>query len=339
MLKKKVILLLLALALLWSCEKKDQNADEIQQIAVFVPGMLEGSPTYEMMDQGVRRAAEERNVTVQSIEGGFNQGEWKDKLMTLAAEGSYSLIVTSNPAMPEICREVGESYPQQIFLCLDGSDLAADNLISLVYNHMEQAFMAGHLAGLITQSDMDGANEDLKVGLIAGQLYPDMERAIIPGFEMGIKTVNPQADLDFRVLGNWYDAAKAAELAQSMFDNGVDVILPIAGGANQGVISAAKEADKYLIWFDSPGTDIEPGVILGSSIVAQEELAYELTGQFLDGDLQGDTVLKGGVEEGYVLFDQEDSQYERHVPQDIRDAQAQLVERMSRGELSLDNAR
>ncbi|HEB09960.1 MAG TPA: BMP family ABC transporter substrate-binding protein, partial [Spirochaetales bacterium] len=37
--------------------------------------------------------------------------------------------------------------------------------------------------------------------------------------------------MDFRVIGNWYDANKAADLANSMIDSGVDVIATIAGGA------------------------------------------------------------------------------------------------------------
>lgn len=330
---KRISALLILGVLLFSCNGKKALQGDLQ-IAVFVPGQLEGSPTYEMMDKGVRQAAENK-ASVQTIEGGFNQGEWEAKLLTLAAEGKYDLIVTSNPSMPEICQRIGEDYPKQLFLVLDGVKLQSDNLISVVYNHMEQAFLAGHLAGLITSSDMEGANADLKVGLIAGQLYPDMELSIKPGMEIGVKTAHPMAELDFRVLGNWYDAAKASEMARSMFDSGVDVILPIAGGANMGVISAAKEAGKYVLWFDSNGNELEPGVVLASSLVDQERIAFEMVESFLEGDLEGGTVFTGGVKEGYVRFDEKDALYKKYVPLDIQNEQNRTVDSMRSGQFSL----
>jgi len=330
---KGISVLLIVGVLLFSCQGKKENQGELQ-IAVFVPGQLEGSPTYEMMDRGVRKAAEGK-AAVLTIEGGFNQGEWESKLLTLAAEAKYDLIVTSNPSMPEICQRIGEDYPKQLFLVLDGVNLESDNLISVVYNHMEQAFLAGHLAGLITTSDMEGANSDLKVGLIAGQLYPDMELSIKPGMEIGLRTIHPMGEVDFRVLGNWYDAAKAAELARSMYDSGVDVILPIAGGANMGVISAAKEAGKYVLWFDSNGNDLEPGVVLGSSLVDQENVAFEMVSTFLEGDLEGGTVFSGGVAEGYIRFDEKDANYQKYLPQYIQTEQNRTVDQMRSGKFSL----
>jgi len=326
-------LTVLLFALTGCIDKKADAADK--QIAVFVPGMLEGSPTYEMMDKGVRQAADKYGATVQTVEGGFNQGEWEEKLLTLAAEDRFDLIVTSNPSMTEICQRIGEDYPNQLFLTLDGTDITADNLISIVYNHMEQAYLIGHLAGLITSSDLEGANRDLKVGLIAGQEYPDMNNSILPGFTVGFKTIHPHGMVDFRVLGNWYDAAKASELARSMFDSGVDVILPIAGGANQGVVSAAKEAGKYVVWFDAPGTHLEPGTILASSLVNQEKIAFENMEAFFRGELEGGTVLSGGVKAGFVEFDDSDENYKKYIPQPLQMIQNKMVDSLKSGKVTL----
>ena len=60
--------------LLSSCGNR--SADATRSIAVFVPGVLEGSPTYELMDIGVRNVAAEADVEVKTIEGGFDQASW-----------------------------------------------------------------------------------------------------------------------------------------------------------------------------------------------------------------------------------------------------------------------
>ncbi|MDC7222867.1 MAG: BMP family ABC transporter substrate-binding protein [Spirochaetales bacterium] len=333
---RKVLFLSLSLFLLTFLSCRKDESPSAYTIAVFVPGVVEGSPTYEQMDRGVRRAAEQRSVTVTTVEAGFNQGEWKDKLTSLAAEGSYSLIVTSNPALSALCREVKELFPAQQFLVLDGENREDDSQAVFVYNHREQAFMAGYLAALASLSSLDNLTGNYKLGLIAGQTYPDMEKSIIPGFTMGMKSVDPRFELDFRVVGNWYDAAKGSELAESMYRSGVDVILPIAGGANQGVISTAKKEGKYVVWFDSSGTDQAPGVVLGSSVILQEKAAEEMVLDIIDGLIEPGDIKEGSIANGYVLIDQEEAAYLKYVPEEVREKVAFQLEQFVSGRYNLD---
>ncbi len=70
-----------------------------------------------------------------------------------------------------------------------------------------------------------------------------------------------------------------------MYRSGVAVILAIAGGANQGVVSAAQDAGKGVIWFDSSGYDIAPGTVIGSTRIYLDRAARELTGKAIAGEL------------------------------------------------------
>ena len=321
--------------LLASCT--DGSAGQARSIAVFVPGVLEGSPTYEMMDSGVRLAADKAEVEVKTVEGGFDQATWENQLMALAAEGRYGLIVTSNPAMSELANKVAVGYPDQDFLILDGSGLGRGRVTDVAYDHLEQAFLSGYFAGLVTtSSELKGANEELKVALIAGQEYPQMEMEIRPGFEIGLHAVNPDIELEFRVLGNWYDADKARELAAGLYDSGVDVILTIAGGANQGVVAAAKEAGGYVLWFDSDGTDQAPGVILASSVLAQKEAAERWTRLWLLEDSEAGESVKLDYVDGYVDFPMDGKHYRRHVPESITQEMRILLDRIRDGSVNLE---
>ncbi len=182
---------------------------------------------------------------------------------------------------------------------------------------------------------MPGANPQKKVGMIVAQQYPAMDRAIRPGFEKGLKDVDPAITLDFRVIGNWYDAAKAGELADSMFDAGVDVVLTIAGGANQGVVKAARERGRYVLWFDSNGYAVAPGTVVGSSVVAHDEATYRAVKAFLAGKLELGKAVTLGAADGFVTFVQDDPLYTQNVPQALRERMKAQAERVRRNELGL----
>jgi simple sugar transport system substrate-binding protein len=311
--------------------------EEAFSIGVFVPGVVEGSPTYEMLVSGVERAvSESESATVKIVEGGFNQATWQQGVTELAATGRYDLIVTSNPSMPEICDAVSDQFPDQRFLVLDGYLSGNSQIHTVLFNQREQAFMAGHFAALVTQSDMEHANDDVRVGLLAGQEYPIMNQVILPGYELGLRSVIPEGSVDFRVLGNWYDAAKASEITNNMLATGSDVILTIAGGAGQGVITSARESGGYALWFDSAGYDLAPGIVIGSSVVRLDEAAFERTLAAIAGELSYGEADVLGVADGYVDFDTEHRLYERNVPESIRAAQAQLIGRLKSGEISLE---
>ncbi len=306
-------------------------------IAVFIPGVLAGSPTYQMLADGVTKAVNEFDTaTVKIIEGGFNQAEWQDKVTELAATGTYELIVSSNPALPEISRRVSNSFPKQKFLLFDGYLEGVDSIYTFRYNQYEQGFLAGHMAGLVTTSSMEGANTDLKVGLVAGQEYPDMNQAILPGFEKGAQWVNKDIQVDFRVVGNWYDATKAAEMANSMMKSGVDVILTIAGGANQGVLKTAQEHSTYVLWFDTNGYEKAPGKVIGSTAIRQEKAAYQKTKQAIKGEIRFGEADVVGVEQGWVTFLIDDPLFTSHVPEELITQQADILDKMQKGKVSFE---
>ncbi len=305
------------------------------QIAVFVPGVVAGSPLYEQMVSGTKRAAAEHpGATVKVLEAGFNQAEWSDKMTALAATGQYEVVVTSNPSMPFVSLDVAKAFPDQRWLCLDAYLDGNPQFYTLLYNQVEQGYLTGYLGGLVTGSGMKGANRELKVGMIVAQEYPALTRMIKPGYQMGLKAVDPRIVLDYRVIGNWYDANKAADLANSMIDDGVDVILTIAGGANQGTIKACQERGKYVLFFDSNEYSLAPGTIVGCAVLRQERAAYERVTMAIEGRLPYGRAEVVGASQGYVDFADQDPLYVDSVPESVRGPMAEVVEKMRTGELA-----
>ncbi len=331
-----VMILFLAATAAWAAGSAEGKTDDSYNIGVFVPGVVDGSPTYEMLVQGVQRAAaEEGPGSVSVIEGGFNQATWEEGVMSMAASGSYDLIVTSNPSMPEIVSNVASAVPEVNFLVLDGYLEGHPRIHTILFNQMEQAFLCGYFAGLVTTSNMDGINKDARIGLLAGQEYPIMNDVIRPAFQLGLDAVSTGGTVDFRVLGNWYDAGKAQEIVADMITQGSDVILTIAGGGNQGAISAARERGAYIIWYDNIGYDEAPGVVAGSSFVRQDVATYEATAAAIRGELSFGTARVLGVRDDAVSFDTKHPLFRENVPSVIINEMELLLQRMGDGELDL----
>ncbi|MDR1390600.1 MAG: BMP family ABC transporter substrate-binding protein [Treponema sp.] len=305
-------------------------------IGVFIPGVLSGSAVYEMLASGVQKAVEEfassgEEARVLVIEGGYNQAEWETKVSVMAASRSYDLIVSSNPSLPVIVNNVSAKFPYQRFLLLDGELEGNSSVYSMRYNQREQAYMAGYIAALQTE-EMNG---ERRIGLIAAQEYPVMNQIILPGYLEGAQAVNDLFQVEFRLVGNWFDAVKAGELAADLIARGVNVILCVSGSANEGVVQTAENLGAKVVWFDVNGYGVRPGTVIGSAVLRQEEAAYFQTMRYLKGELPFGKAEAVGVKDGYVDFIQDDPRYRAALSFAVREKQALMIKRIHSGDLLL----
>lgn len=335
MFKQKVVLLccVLALAGMPLCAKQKGF-----NLAVFVPGVVKGNPTYELLVEGVQEAKAhlEKNgkkVSVKVVEGGVNQGEWQNGLTALALSKKYDLIVSSNPSLPALAEKVLQAAPKQKFLLLDGSLAGNAQIKTVGFNQYEQGFINGYYAALVSVSAMKNANPARKVGLLAGQEFPVMNNKIRKGFLDGARAVYTDFELDFRVLGNWYDAAKAAELAASMIKNGVDVILTICGGGNAGVVAAAREHGAYVMWFDRPGYAYGEGIVVGATEISQKTACRDAVVSAVEGRLEFGKPVELGIKDHAVTFAFKG--VPASVPAEILQKEKELLEKIKKNELVL----
>ena len=316
-------------ALFVSCSAK--KSEQIS-IAVFAPGILADSPTYKMLADGVKEAVEQANsetekVKLTILEAGTNQSEWGTKLTSLVATGTFDVIISSNPSLPDLVKPISAQFPKQKFILLDAFAEGNPNIATVQYNQTEQSYLTGYIAGLMSKSH--------KIGLLAAQEYPVLNNIILPGFTKGAEDAVKGTSVDFRIVGNWYDASKGAELASAMNSVGCDVILPICGGAAQGVISSAIEKGFYITWFDNNGFAKAPGTIISSTVMKQQLMAKEQTLAFLEGKTQWGKGLTVGMKEGYIEFVQDDPLYIRTVPLEIRNKMAEISKAIKNGTIDL----
>ena len=330
---KKLLLFttILAAILFSGCAKKtDKTA-----VAVFVPGIIDDSPTYNMLAQGIKAAVEEKNQTLSDeskidlfvMEAGTNQAEWGPKITALCAEQKYDVIISSNPSLPDLVEPILQQFPAQKFILLDATKEGNQNIHTVCYNQYEQSYITGYIGGLMSKSH--------KLALIAAQEYPVMNNIIYPYFEKGAHAAEESSSVEFRIVGNWYDATKGAELSDAVAKIGVDVILPICGGASQGVITSAINNGIYITWFDDNGFSKAPGTIISSSVMEQKKMSYNVTKEFLEGKTPWGTAKMVGIKEGFVDFVQDDPLYIQTVPADVREKMKKLLDDIRSGKTEI----
>jgi len=328
--KKAVIIIITFATFMISCKAKElageKQTEKAVSVLVYITGVTAGSPTYEMLAAGALEfAAEHNNVVVKIYEAGFNQAEWEEQLRAMVSEGAYDLVLGSNPSLPQICADVGNSFPAQKFIVTDAQFTGNMQICTYLYSQYEQALFLGYLAGLVTTSGMPHANASKHIGFIAAQEFPLLTKQIVPGFLDGARLVDPGIDLDFRVIGNWFDANKAADLAYAMINSGVDVFSSIAGGAVQGIIKAITEREAsgkrsaYLINFNTNEYNKAPGFIVGCGIMEQKKLVKEILNDYLIENIPFGTSQTVGVKEGYLDFIFDDPGYRDHIPSEVKD--------------------
>lgn len=330
---KKILLFttILAAILFSGCAKKTDKT----VVAVFVPGIIDDSPTYNMLAQGIKAAVEEKNLSLSDeskidlfvMEAGTNQAEWGPKITALCAEQKYDVIISSNPSLPDLVEPILQQFPAQKFILLDATKEGNQNIHTVCYNQYEQSYITGYIGGLMSKSH--------KLALIAAQEYPVMNNIIYPYFEKGAQAAEGSSTVEFRIVGNWYDATKGAELADAVAKIGVDVILPICGGASQGVITSAINNGIYITWFDDNGFSKAPGTIISSSIMEQKKMSYNVTKEFLEGKTPWGTAKMVGIKEGFVDFVQDDPLYIQTVPADVREKMKKLLDDIRSGKTEI----
>jgi simple sugar transport system substrate-binding protein len=304
-------------------------------VLVYITGMIAGSPPYELLAAGAEEFADRHDsVRIKIYEAGFNQAEWEEQLSSLVAGGEYDLVLGSNPSLPEICARVGARFPGQKFVITDAQFEGNPQISTYLYNQYEQSLYLGYLAGLITTSNMEHANPAKRLGFIAAQEYPLLNNHIVPGFLAGARMADPEITLDFRVIGNWFDANKAAELAAGMIQGGADVFASIAGGAAQGLIKTAQEEGAYIVYHNTNEYQAAPGIVLGCGLMEQKKLVNVILEDVLAGRLQYGGAQTVGIAEGYLNFIDDDPLYTGHVPQEIQAKMEAFLSRLREGQIS-----
>ncbi|MGI6315506.1 MAG: BMP family ABC transporter substrate-binding protein [Christensenellales bacterium] len=204
-------------------------------------------------------------------------------------QGCTIIFATSFGHQPYVV-EMAEKYPDVTFFHCSGYE-TRDNLSQYFGRMYQPRYLSGIAAGAATQTD--------KIGYVAAMGIPEVIRGI-NAFTLGVRSVNPDAEVQVVWTNTWYDPTLERSAAQSLLDAGCDVIAQHQDTFEP--VAAAEEANAYSVGYHTSMLGSAPNGYLTAPIWNLANYYTESVKSVIDGTYVSSTYW-GGLETGTVLLD------------------------------------
>lgn len=218
--------------------------------------------------EGLTKAADEIGVEAITVESS-TETDYDPNIESLIGQGC-NLIVTVGFALSAATLSAAEANPEVEFALIDDAadgdfdgKVDFENTKPIVFNTAQAAFLAGYAAASFSKTGV--------VGTFGGMNFPTVS-IFMDGFKQGVEYHNAQKGTAVQVLG-WdgtdgvftggFEANDGArQVAQSLIDQNVDVLLPVGGPIYQSAAAAIRDAGREiaLIGVDADFCDTDPSV-------------------------------------------------------------------------------
>jgi len=167
----------------------------------------------------------------------------------------------------------------------------ADNMRTYDSRTYEGAYMAGVIAGAMTQSNT--------LGVVGSIPIPEVVRNI-NAFTLGAQSSNPKVTTKVVWVNGWFDPPKETEAATSLINGGADVLFQNTD--SPAVLKTAEAKGKRAFGWDSDMTAYGPKAHLASAIINWGPYYIKATKEALDGSWKAGAGNHSwwGVKEGAI---------------------------------------
>jgi basic membrane protein A and related proteins len=269
---------------------------------------------------GLKRAEKDFGVKGDYLES-TAPTDYTDNLTQLAENG-FDPVIAVGFLMTEDLTTVSKQFPDTQFAIVD-SVVDTPNTMDLVFREQEGSYLAGIVAGLMTQEKTEYTNpNDKVVGFLGGEEGPLIGK-FEAGYVAGVESVCP----DCKVLvqyagadpGAFNDPAKGKEISLQQIDQGADIIYHAAGNTGAGLFEAASQEKIFAIGVDLDQAKLFPkDPILTSVVKRVDNSVYQTIEDVTKGGKpKGTTVDRGLKEKGLSLAPF--GRFDKDVPQKVKD--------------------
>jgi basic membrane protein A len=301
---------------------------------VIAQGGLGDESYNDLANAGFTAAAKKNGLDGQHIESAdvVAQGE---QLLRRAGTSGFGLVIDLEFSHGEVLPTIAKAYPQVDWVFLNNK-ISGDNIASILFNEQDSSYLAGALAAMMTtQTGNPKINPDKKIGVIGGTKSVGIDK-FLSGYVQGAHDVDKDVQVLTAYSNSFGDPAKGTQLADTMFQQGADIVYQVAGGTGAGVIQSAKRNNHYAIGVDDNQDKLAPGFVLTSVLKRSDLAVQKVVDLYAGGRFPGGQTITLGLNEGGVGLT--DFQYTKQdIPQDVQTKVADLQKKIASGELKVWN--
>jgi basic membrane protein A and related proteins len=230
----------------------------------------------------------------------------------LVAQGNTVIFATSF-GFGDSMEKVAKDHPNVYFEHATGFK-TAPNLRNYEGRFFEDAYLSGVLAGAVTKTNV--------IGFVGSFPIPEVLRNI-NAFTLGARSVNPKVKTKVVWVGAWFDPPKEAEAAQSLLNQGADVLLQNTDSA--AVLQTAEKNGKYAFGWDSDMSAFAPKAHLASNALNWGPYYIKAVQDVLGKTWKVENT-KWGIKEGLTTFVKVNESIPAEARAKVEAAKAFLVE-------------
>jgi basic membrane lipoprotein Med (substrate-binding protein (PBP1-ABC) superfamily) len=211
--------------------------------------------------EGMQAAEECFGIETNFIET-QNQADYENNLGTILSD-EPDVVVTVGFLLADGTAQFAGENPDVNFVGVDQfQEEYGDNYAGVLFREDQGGYLAGAMAGLLTESNV--------VGVIGGlESVPPVVR-LVNGYEAGATAENPDVDVLSVYNESFTDPAKGRSDAEQMLGEGADVIFGAGGRTGSAGLQAASEDGQWAIGVDQDEyfTTFDGGDARGSEFLA-----------------------------------------------------------------------
>jgi basic membrane protein A and related proteins len=233
-------------------------------------------------------------------------------------DGASVLFPTSFGYFDPHILKVAQKYPNVTFLHCGGLYQEGKHPTNVggYFGYIDEAqYVSGIVAGMTTKSN--------KLGFIAAKPIPQVLRNI-NSFTLGARSVNPKATTSVVFTGDWSLPVKEAEAANSLVDQGVDV-LTMHVDSPKVIVETAEKRGIFVCGYHADQSTLAPkGYLTGAEWnwgkVYSDYVTWIKAGQSYPH------LLRGGFKEGFIKMSPYGAAVSEAAKAKADDAKAKLTD-------------
>ena len=295
MLKKAFYLLILISISLAAvgCAKATPEATEPSaaepekvKVALILPGVITDAGWNASAYEGLKAAEEQLDVETAYSES-VPAPDFEATFRDYASQG-FDIVIGHGSEFGDAALTVAQEFPDTYFAVTNAA-VKAENVAGLDTKNEETGFMAGVVAGTVTETKV--------VGYVGAMEILAMKRGE-EGFRLGVEEVCPDCEVLVSYTGSFDDIAKGKEAALAMIDAGADVIMQYADASGLGVIEAAKEQGVMAIGSGGDQSSLAPDNVVTTCLQKLAPMIVSIVQEVQDGTFTPNQVRLYGYDTG-----------------------------------------